>query len=71
MYLGWETWTRTTIDGVKVRCPTIRRSPNFGVQGGTRTHTTEILSLLTLPIGLPGHDVTIAHLSAASIENRR
>lgn len=25
---GWGTWTRTTIDGVRDRCPTIRRSPN-------------------------------------------
>ncbi len=24
---GWETWIRTTIHGVRVRCPTIERSP--------------------------------------------
>ena len=26
--IGWETWIRTTIHGVRVRCPTIERSPN-------------------------------------------
>src|SRR3989339_38924 len=28
MYVGWETWIRTTIHGVRVRCPTIERSPS-------------------------------------------
>jgi hypothetical protein len=26
--IGWGTWARTTITAVKVRCPTVRRSPN-------------------------------------------
>ena len=26
--IGWGTWARTTIIAVKVRCPTVRRSPN-------------------------------------------
>lgn len=26
---GWDTRTRTWIDGVRIRCPTIRRYPNF------------------------------------------
>jgi hypothetical protein len=25
---GWETWIRTKIHGVRVRCPTIERSPS-------------------------------------------
>ena len=27
-FLGWGTWIRTTIHGVRVRCPAIERSPN-------------------------------------------
>ena len=35
---GWQTWTRTTIRGVRGRCPAVRRSAN-GRVGRTRTST--------------------------------
>src|SRR5262245_38897340 len=31
---GWGTWIRTKTGGVRVRCPTVRRSPTRALCGG-------------------------------------
>ncbi len=35
---GWGTWIRTTIDGVRDRCPAVRRSPMRGAQHNSTGH---------------------------------
>ena len=55
--IGWGTRTRTSIDGVRIRCPTIRRSPNASAV------TARALALLTGRVTSMGR----AHAEALSI----
>ena len=34
--IGWGTWIRTKIDGVRVRCSTVELFPNAGGAGGLK-----------------------------------
>src|SRR5215211_3103385 len=52
---GWGTWIRTKTGGVRVRCPTVRRSPNCLTISSNASQLTRAPGMV-----LPSHQGVLA-----------